>query len=250
MRVRVENLTYVAGGREILSGASLDAPSGKILALMGMSGMGKSTVVKCIAGLVKPISGRILIGDIDIVPLSEHQLNEVRKDMGVVFQYAALFDSMSVYDNVAFGARRMRPELKRRDLDRVVSETLHLVGLDGIQGRMPAELSGGMRKRVGLARTIAMDPKLLLYDEPTSGLDPIMARVIDDLIVRTKDELGVTSIVVSHNLESIWRTADRVAMIHEGRIVVEGDPDAVRNSSDPAVRQFIEGRSDGPLAPS
>lgn len=247
MRVRVEEITYVAGGREILQRASLDVPGGQILALMGMSGMGKSTMLKCIAGLVKPVSGRIWIGDTDLVPLSESEMQPVRRRMGMVFQYAALFDSMTVYDNIAFGVRKHRPKTPRKELDRLVEEKLRLVGLEGTGERMPAELSGGMQKRVGLARALAVEPSLLLYDEPTSGLDPIMARIIDDLIVGMKDRLGITSLVVSHNLESIWRTADRVAMIHEGRIIACGTPEEIRQNPDPAVRQFIEGRSDGPL---
>jgi phospholipid/cholesterol/gamma-HCH transport system ATP-binding protein len=249
MRVRVEEITYFAGGREILRRASLEAPEAQVLALMGMSGMGKSTMLKCISGLVKPSSGHIWIGETDIVPLSEGDLYPVRLHMGLVFQYAALFDSLTVYDNVAFGVRRHQPKLKRRDLDRIVEEKLRLVGMEGTESRFPAELSGGMQKRVGLARAIAMEPEILLYDEPTSGLDPIMARIIDDLIVEMKNRLGVTSIVVSHNLESIWRTADRVAMIHEGTIIAQGTPEELQNSEDPSVRQFIEGHAEGPLSP-
>jgi phospholipid/cholesterol/gamma-HCH transport system ATP-binding protein len=247
MQVRVEQITYKAGGREILRDASLSVPTGRITAIMGMSGMGKSTMVKCIAGLIKPVRGRIFIGDTDIVPLNERELNRVRLDMGMVFQYAALFDSMTVYDNVAFGALRQNPRLRREELDRIVREKLEMVGMDGAQNRMPAELSGGMQKRVGLARAIATEPRVLLYDEPTSGLDPIMARIIDDLIVAMKNRLGVTSVVISHNMESIWRTADRVAMIHEGTILAEGTPDEIRASRDPIVRQFIEGRAEGPV---
>jgi phospholipid/cholesterol/gamma-HCH transport system ATP-binding protein len=248
MQVRVEDVTYIAGGREILQRASLFAPEGQILALMGMSGMGKSTLLKCVSGLVKPVSGSIWIGDTDIVRLSEREMYPIRRHMGLVFQYAALFDSMTVYDNVAFGLRRRSPRPSRREIDRIVAEKLEVVGMEGTQPLYPAELSGGMQKRIGLARALALEPEILLYDEPTSGLDPIMASIIDDLIVEMKNRLGVTSLVVSHNLESIWRTADRVAMIHEGRIIAQGTVEEVRNSTDPAVRQFIEGRPDGPLA--
>jgi phospholipid/cholesterol/gamma-HCH transport system ATP-binding protein len=247
MHVRVEDITYRAGGREILRSASLTAPDGQILAVMGMSGMGKSTILKCIGGLIKPVAGRIFIGDTDTVPLEERELNAVRRQMGMVFQYAALFDSMTVYDNVAFGPRKQNPKLRRADLDRIVREKLDLVGMEGTGDRMPSELSGGMQKRIGLARALATEPKVLLYDEPTSGLDPIIARVIDDLIVDMKNRLGVTSIVVSHNMESIWRTADRVAMIHEGTVIAEGTPDEIRASDDPIVRQIVEGRADGPI---
>ncbi|MBW3622129.1 MAG: ATP-binding cassette domain-containing protein [Armatimonadetes bacterium] len=249
MQVRVEDVTYIAGGREILRQASLIAPEGQITAIMGMSGMGKSTILKCIGGLIKPARGRIFIGETDIVPLTERQLHPVRADLGMVFQYAALFDSMTVYENIAFGARRQNPQLSRPEVDRIVAEKLEWVGLEGTQNRMPSELSGGMQKRVGLARALATEPQVLLYDEPTSGLDPIMAHIIDDLIVEMKERLQVTSLVVSHNLESIWRTADRVAMIHEGRIIAEGAPAELQASSDPAVQQFIEGRAEGPIAP-
>jgi phospholipid/cholesterol/gamma-HCH transport system ATP-binding protein len=249
MHVRAENITYMAGGREILRDTGLYVPEGQIMAVMGMSGMGKSTLLKCLSGLIKPIRGRIFIGETDIVPLPEHELNRVRKDLGMVFQYAALFDSMTVYENIAFGARRQNPGLRRPDLDRIVGEKLEMVGLEGTERRMPSELSGGMQKRVGLARALATEPKVLLYDEPTSGLDPIMARVIDDLIVAMKERLNVTSIVVSHSLESIWRTADRVAMIHEGRVIAEGAAEEIRASPDPVVRQFIEGSAHGPIEP-
>ncbi len=249
MEVRVEEVVFEAGGREILRRASLAAPEGQILALMGMSGMGKSTMLKCIAGLTRPTAGHIFIGDTDIVGLPERELNAVRRQMGMVFQYAALFDSLSVYDNVAFGVRRHRARLPRAELDRIVRDMLESVGMEETQDRFPAELSGGMQKRIGLARALATEPQVLLYDEPTSGLDPIMARIIDDLIVEMKNRLGITSIVVSHNLESIWRIADRVAMIHEGRIIAEGTAAEIRASNDLAVVQFISGLADGPLAP-
>jgi phospholipid/cholesterol/gamma-HCH transport system ATP-binding protein len=248
MKVTVENLTYVAGGREILRNASLSVPEGQVLALMGMSGMGKSTMLKCIAGLVKPASGRIWIGDTDIAPLSERSLLEIRRRLGMVFQYAALFDSLNVYDNVAFGLAQRRPKPPKKEIDRIVRDMLQMVGMDGTQSQFPSELSGGMQKRVGLARALALEPEILLYDEPTSGLDPIIAASIDELILGMKDRLGVTSVVVSHSMESIWRTADQVAMIHEGRIIAQGSADEIRNTEDPAVRQFIEGRTDGPLS--
>ncbi len=247
MKVRVSDVTYSVPGKQVLRGASLEVRQGEILAVMGMSGTGKSTLLKCIAGLIKPRSGQIWLGDTDIVPLGERQLSKVRCRLGMVFQYAALFDSMSVFENVAFGVRHQSPEVRGRALERLVAGKLALVGMDGTQSLMPAQLSGGMQKRVGLARALATDPELLLYDEPTSGLDPVMAHVIDDLIVSMRSRLHVTSIVVSHSLESIWRVADRVAMLHEGRVVLCGTPEEVRDSSDPVVRQFVEGNPEGPL---
>lgn len=247
MRVRVEDLQFSISGRQILRGVSLEAQEGEVLAVMGMSGTGKSTLLKCIAGLRKPRAGRIWLGDTDIVPLKERELNEVRHCLGMVFQYAALFDSMSVFENVAFGIRHQSPKVRGKALEALVAEKLALVGMEGTQRLMPSELSGGMQKRVGLARALATDPRIVLYDEPTSGLDPVMARVIDDLILQTREQLGVTSVIVSHSLESVWRVADRVAMLHEGRVVVCAPPDEVRETDHPAVRQFIEGRAEGPL---
>lgn len=247
MSVRLESVTYIVSGREILSATSLTAKPGEILAVMGLSGAGKSTLLKCVAGLVKPSSGRILLDALDIVPLSERRLTAVRHQVGYVFQYAALFDSLTVFDNVSFGLCHGGNFLHRDRMEAIVRDRLTQVGMEGSERLMPSQLSGGMQKRVGLARALATDPKLLLYDEPTSGLDPITAHRIDDLIVRTRERLNVTSIVVSHNLESVFRIADRVAMIHDGVIRVEATPDEVRSSTDPLVSQFIEGRTEGPI---
>jgi len=248
MVVQVEDITYIASGREVLSGASLEVRDGQLLSVMGMSGSGKSTLLKCIAGLLKPAAGRIMLDGTDIVRLSERKLTPVRRQIGMVFQYAALFDSMTVYENVAFGVRRQNRHITKQELDAVVAENLRIVGLRGVEHMLPSQLSGGMQKRVGLARALATKPKLLLFDEPTSGLDPITAGVIDDLIVRLKKELGVTSIVVSHNLSSVFRISDRVAMLHGGRIVASGSPEEIRQSPDPVVRQFVEGRASGPIS--
>lgn len=248
MVVQVEDITYIASGREVLSGASLEVREGQLLSVMGMSGSGKSTLLKCVAGLLRPVAGRILLDGTDIVRLSERQLTPVRRQIGMVFQYAALFDSMTVYDNVAFGVRRQNRRITRRELDQVVAGNLRMVGLRGVEHLLPSQLSGGMQKRVGLARALATRPKLLLFDEPTSGLDPITAGMIDDLIVRLKNELGVTAIVVSHDLSSVFRISDRVAMLHGGRIVANGSPDEIRESTDPVVRQFVEGSASGPIS--
>lgn len=245
-RVRLRDLRYRIRGREILSGVSLDVEPGEILAIMGLSGGGKTTLLKCMGALIRPSEGEITIGDVEIARLSESELYPVRRRLGMVFQYAALFDSLTVYENVAFGLRHHgeRDEAKIRS---VVEEKLGAVGMEGVETMLPAELSGGMRKRVGLARALATGPEVLLYDEPTSGLDPVVASVIDHLIVDVRKQLGVTSIVVSHTISSIFAIADRVAMLHEGRLIAVGAVEEIRNSPDARVRQFVEGRVDGPI---
>lgn len=245
--IRIANLTYtVPGGRDVLSDVSMDIPEGRTMCVMGLSGTGKTSLLKCVAGLVEPSAGEIWIGDTQIVGLSEHGLNEVRTGIGYVFQYAALFDSMTVFENVAFGPLR-RGMNHGPKLNELVAEKLSLVGMDGTQNMMPSELSGGMQKRVGLARALAQNPAVLLYDEPTSGLDPVTATVIDDLIIRMRDRLKVTSLVVSHAVASVFHIGDYITMLHEGQVIASGTPDEVRASSDPRVIQFIEGRADGPI---
>jgi phospholipid/cholesterol/gamma-HCH transport system ATP-binding protein len=244
--VIVRDLRYEISGRTILDDVDLEVAPGEIMAVMGLSGGGKTTFLKCCAGLTRPSGGEIYIGDTEIAHLTESQLNTVRRRLGMVFQYAALFDSMTVYENVAFGLR-YHSELSEAEIRRVVEEKLEAVGMPGTERYYPAELSGGMRKRIGLARALATNPEVLLYDEPTSGLDPVVATLIDELIVKVRDALGVTSIVVSHTIPSIFRIADRIAMLYGGRFEQVGTPDEMRNSGSPVVRQFIEGRSDGPI---
>jgi phospholipid/cholesterol/gamma-HCH transport system ATP-binding protein len=245
--IRIEHLTYtVTGGREVLSDVSLEVPTGKTMCVMGLSGTGKTSLLKCVAGLVEPSAGKIWLNDAQLVGMSEHDLNEVRRDMGYVFQYAALFDSMDVYENVAFGPLR-RGMLRGSDLDDLVAEKLAMVRMSDTQRMMPSELSGGMQKRIGLARALAQNPSVLLYDEPTSGLDPVTASVINDLIVEMRDRLGVTSLVVSHTLSSVFRIADYITMLHEGEAIITGTPDEIRASTDGRVQQFVEGRSTGPI---
>jgi phospholipid/cholesterol/gamma-HCH transport system ATP-binding protein len=245
-RISVRDLHYSVPGKEILRGVTLEAEPAQILCVMGTSGCGKSTLLNCIEGLVRPTSGEIWIGDTQIVGLSETPMNHVRERMGMVFQYSALFDSLSVFENVAFGLRRRR-KLSMDRMREIVHEKLTLVGLPGTEQMMPSQLSGGMKKRVGLARAIALEPEILLYDEPTSGLDPVVASMVDELIMEMRDKLRVTSIVVSHNITSIFRISDRVAMLNGGRVQVYGTPDQIKQSADPIVRQFIEGKTHGPL---
>jgi phospholipid/cholesterol/gamma-HCH transport system ATP-binding protein len=244
--ISVRGLRYLVAGKSVLQGVNLEVASGEVVSIMGISGGGKTSLLKCMAGLLRPTGGQICIGDRDIAAMPEAELNAQRRRMGMVFQYAALFDSLTVYENVVFGPKfhERRPEGELRELAR---ERLAAVGLEGAEELYPAQLSGGMRKRVGLARALATDPEVVFYDEPTSGLDPVVARVIDDLIVSVRDRLGVTSVVVSHDVPNVLRTSDRVAMLHEGRIIQYDTPAAIRASTQPAVRQFIEGRADGPI---
>jgi len=244
--IEARDLRYQIGGKQVLKGVTLGVPPGEILCVMGMSGCGKTTLLHCVGGLTAPTSGEIRIGDDQIVGMRENALNRVRERMGMVFQYAALFDSLTVFENVAFGLRRRR-HLPIGEIRQIVAEKLALVGLPGTEALYPSQLSGGMAKRVGLARAIAMSPEILLYDEPTSGLDPVVASVIDELIMQMRDKLGVTSIVVSHSITSIFRISDKVAMLHEGQVLATGTPEQVQASENPIVRQFIEGRSAGPI---
>jgi phospholipid/cholesterol/gamma-HCH transport system ATP-binding protein len=219
---------------------------------MGVSGSGKSTLTRCIAGLIQATGGEIWIDGDEITHLKESNLLRVRAKMGMVFQYAALFDSMNVFDNIAFGIQRgpRRAEnrhLTRSAMIRMVAERLRAVGLPGIEKQYPSELSGGMRRRVGLARALATNPEIVLYDEPTSGLDPVTAAAIDQLILTTRDEQKVTSVVVSHDMGSIFRIADHVLMIYEGQAQIYGTPQDILDSKDPVVRQFILGEVEGPI---
>lgn len=231
--------------RVILDDISFTIPDKSITSIMGVSGSGKTTLLRLIAGLMKPKSGEILIDGKDIVPLGERSLNQVRLQMGFVFQYGALFDSLTVAENVGFAL-----EQKRRpaaEISETVASRLQDVGLPGVEDKLPSELSGGMRKRVAMARALAPQPAVILYDEPTSGLDPVMARVIDDLVVRLRDGKGTTNVVVSHHLESVMRISDYILMLHDARIVAQGSPSEIAADTSPVVRQFIEGRAEGPI---
>ncbi len=244
--IEAVGLSYQISGRFILQMLDIKIEQGETVAVMGMSGAGKSTLLKCIAGLLSPSAGRLLLDGIDIAGMREAELNSIRRRIGMVFQYAALFDSLNVYENVSFGLRRHHslPETKVRE---VVQEKLSMVGLPGTQSLMPSELSGGMQKRVGLARALAMEPDILLYDEPTAGLDPITSATIADLIIKTRDEVGATSIVVSHDLPTIKRISSKIAMLHRGRIIAMGTVEEMADSDNPAVRQFMAGSTQGPI---
>jgi phospholipid/cholesterol/gamma-HCH transport system ATP-binding protein len=238
--VVVRGLEYTVPEKRILHDVNLTVPRGGLLAIMGKSGCGKTSLLKCMAGLVKPSGGEIVLEGQDIVPLRESELDEVRLKIGLVFQYAALFDSLTVFENVAFGLRHHR-KTDRKQLSRIVAERLADVGMEGTEPLYPSQLSGGMQKRVGLARALAMEPAVLLYDEPTSGLDPVIARNIDELILNTRSRMGMTSIIVSHDIESIFRIADHIAMLDEGTVIAYGTPEEMRASDHPKVREFVLG---------
>jgi phospholipid/cholesterol/gamma-HCH transport system ATP-binding protein len=228
------------GSRVILDGVSLTVQDGETLAVIGYSGVGKSVLLKSIVRLLVPDSGEVFVDGQQVSTLQRDELYDLRRRVGYVFQFAALFDSMTVFDNVAMGLRRIQmpePELADR-----VAESLRLVDMTGYDDRLPAELSGGQRKRVGLARAIATRPKYVLYDEPTTGLDPVTTSVIDGLIQRMASELNVTSVVVTHDMKSAYRVADRVAMLYEGGIRYVGTPAEIQQAEDTVVRGFIEGR--------
>lgn len=224
--------------KDALKHISLTICDGETLAIIGGSGSGKSTFLRLLIGLIKPTSGQILIDGQDIVPMSEAKLNKVRLKMGMVFQYSALFDSMTVGENVAFGLRE-HTKLSDADIKEIVRDKLHLVGLDGVEDMMPNELSGGMKKRVSLARAIAVEPSIICYDEPSSGLDPLMTEKIDELIVNTQKALSVTSIVVTHDMASACRISDRIAMIYDGELIAVDTVERFKKIQDARVQAFF-----------
>ncbi len=245
--IRLENVCVTLGGRDILKDINLQIHTGEIMVIIGASGSGKSTLLRLMIGLLKPTSGKIYVNDREISLLTEDELNQVRLTMGMVFQYSALFDFLTVGENVAFGLREHTAK-SEGEIQHIVRRTLRLVGLVGHEGDWPSELSGGMKKRVSLARAAAGDPQIVLYDEPSAGLDPIMSATIDRLIVNTKRRLGVTSVVVTHNMESAFTIADRMAMIYDGKIIAVGLPGEFQSSEDSRVWKFIHGVRKAKLA--
>lgn len=236
--VSVRDLWKRFGATVALAGVSLSVRRRETRVIMGPSGCGKSVLLKHLVGLLRPDRGEILVFGQAVHALPEAALDALRIRLGVVFQAAALFDSLSVAENVAFPLRRHR-RMSETEIAARVTEMLAKVEMVGTESKMPAELSGGMRKRVGIARALALDPSLILYDEPTAGLDPLTARTVDDLILRLRDDLGVTSIVVTHNLASAFRLADRLAVMEAGHLVAEGRPDEIRASAQPFVKRFL-----------
>ena len=240
--ISVHNLHKRLGQQEVLCGFDLEVASGETVVILGRSGSGKSVFLKHIIGLMKPDSGQILVDSQNVVELSERKLVDVRKKVGILFQGAALFDSMSVKDNIAFPLHEAGIK-DEKIVGQKIAEALEMVDLAGEQEKMPDNLSGGMKKRVGLARAIVGAPRCILYDEPTTGMDPIVADSINHLIRRLQKRLGVTSIVVTHDMKSAFHVADRIAYLHEGRIYFKGTPDELKADPDPLIQDFINGRS-------
>jgi phospholipid/cholesterol/gamma-HCH transport system ATP-binding protein len=238
--IKLVNVNMSYRGKRVLEDINLEVAKGEILVVIGPSGSGKSTLLRLIIGLLKPASGEIWVNGQEISPMNETELNQMRRHMGMVFQYSALFDSMSVGENVAFGLRQ-HTDMTEADIQKVVRSRLRMVGLSGHESDMPNELSGGMKKRVSLARAIAVNPEIVLYDEPTAGLDPIISTTIDRLIASTRRRLGVTSIVVTHQMSSAFNLADRMIMINNGRIIEQGGIDDIRQSDNRLVQKFIQG---------
>ncbi|HLU25155.1 MAG TPA: ABC transporter ATP-binding protein [Longimicrobiales bacterium] len=241
MSIRIEGVSKSFGPKVVLDGFTLDVRDRETMVVIGHSGSGKSVLLKLIVRLLEPDAGTIVVNGRRVGELTRDELVELRRDVGFVFQFAALFDSMTVAENVAMGLRRIR-EMTADAIEERVREALTLVGLSEYGSRYPAELSGGQRKRAGLARAIATHPKYLLYDEPTTGLDPVTTAVINRLILKMRDELGVTSIVVTHDLQSAYYIGDRIAMLYQGKVRFVGTPAEIQAVDDPVVRAFIEGR--------
>lgn len=245
--IRLEGVHKAFGANRVLRGLDLEVREGETLTIIGGSGTGKSVTLKIMVGLLNPDAGRVFVDNELITGMDEESLARVQRKFGFLFQGAALFDSLTVAENVLFGVRNLKPEELKRG-NEIVASCLGLVGLKAeVAALKPAELSGGMKKRVGLARAIAHEPEYILYDEPTTGLDPIMSDVINDLIVNIREKLKITSIAVTHDMKSAYKISNRIAMIYEGRLAAVGTPSEIQSSTDPIVRQFITGSSQGPI---
>jgi len=235
----VQGLEKRFGGFVALTDIDMTIPRGDVTVIIGGSGAGKTTLLKILIGLDRPTQGSILIDDLDIAKVSERELNRVRRRFGMVFQYSALLDSMNVLDNVAFPLRE-HTKLREREIADKVREKLGVLGLEGVESKYPSELSGGMRKRVGLARALMLDPEVVMYDEPTSGLDPITSRMVDDLILETRQRYSVTSVVISHDMAGALRMADQIVLLSKGRVVAAGTPRELVESDIELMRDFVQ----------
>jgi phospholipid/cholesterol/gamma-HCH transport system ATP-binding protein len=244
-KIRISNLSKKLGPKQILDRVNLRVNNGEIICIIGKSGSGKSVLMKHLIGIFQPDSGKIFVDEKNYTDADENTKTEIESKYGILFQGAALFDSMNIYDNVAFGLRRINTD--ENEIESIVIEMLDKVGLKNIEKKMPGELSGGMQKRVGLARSLALKPEIMLYDEPTTGVDPITAGAVDRLISTMNDAFKITSIVVTHDLKSAYRVANRIAMLYDGKILFTGTPEDIKNTDNPYVTQLIEGRADGPI---
>lgn len=244
--IKIVNLYKSFGENKVLTGVNLEIKDRETITIIGGSGCGKSVLIKHIVGLLKPDSGDIFVDDTEITKLKDFSLSEIQKNFGFLFQGAALFDSLTVGDNVAFGLRNLTNKSPEKIAEKV-KMCLSMTGLEGIENMKPSELSGGMKKRVALARAIATDPKYIFYDEPTTGIDPIMADVINDLIIHLQKSLDITSIVVTHDIASAYKISNRIAMLYDGKIIGTGAPDEIKKTENEYIKQFTTGSSSGPI---
>jgi len=244
--IEIQDLSKAFGRLKVLDRLNLTIQTGETMVIIGRSGSGKSVLLKHIIGLLTPDGGAVRIDGVDVTALSGESLNKLRMKFGMLFQGAALFDSMTAFENVAFPLLE-HTTMTSEAIRQRVHECLQLVGLEHVDALYPAQLSGGMRKRVGLARALAMGPEIILYDEPTTGIDPIMGDVVNDLTIALRDRLKVTSVVVTHDMQSAYKVADRIAMLYNGKIIEVGSPEAIRQSQNPVVRQFVNGQAVGPI---
>jgi len=246
MMIRTVDLHKSFGEKKVLQGINLEVEKGETLVIIGQSGSGKSILIKHLIGLIVPDKGEIYVDGVEITGLSEDERYKIRRKFAILFQGAALFDSLTVLQNVSFGLDRYTDH-SHETREELARQALHRVGLRGIENLMPHELSGGMKKRVGLARAIAYDPEIILYDEPSTGIDPIRADAINDLIIQMEKDLKVTSIVITHDMVSTYKIADRIAMLYQGKIIATGSPEEIRNSDNLILQQFISGAAEGPI---
>ena len=244
--VALRDVTMDFEDKKVLDDLSLTVEPQERLVVMGQSGSGKSTILRLILGILKPNTGEVFFKQFEITRLKRRKLQQVRRQIGMVYQYSALLSSRNVRDNVALPLEELT-EKSRKEIDRIVDEKLDLVGMKDTKDLMPSELSGGMRKRVSLARALTMEPELVLFDEPTAGLDPVIASVIDELLISLTDNAKVTSIIVTHEMASAFRVGTRMAMLYQGKIIEDADPETFRNSQNPVVAQFLSGSTEGPI---
>ena len=247
VKIRIRDLHKSFGPKLVLDGAELDVAEGESLVIIGGSGTGKSVLLKHVVGLLRPDSGTVEVDGTAVERLGNREITEFRRKFGMAFQEGALFDSMTIWQNVAFPLQRLK-KMSHQQIDERVSECLSMVRLEGVEEKLPSQLSGGMRRRVGFARAVAHSPEILLFDEPTTGIDPVTTALIDEVIVDFNDRLKTTTVTITHDMESAFRIGDRIAMIHLGRIVASAPPAEFRQLEDPRVQQFIHGRADGPLS--
>ena len=244
--VEVEDVVLRFGGKTVLDGISFKVQEGERLVVMGQSGGGKSTLLRLIMGILKPTAGRVLFGGTDVTRLTRRQLNAMRARIGMVYQYSALISSLTVRDNLALPMEELTDK-SRSEIDALIVERLAAVDMSGSEDKMPSELSGGMRKRVGLARALMIEPELILYDEPSAGLDPVTSSVIDELIIQTSERTKSSAIIVTHEMESAFRIASRMVMLYQGKIIADDTPENFKHSQNEVVAQFVSGSTEGPI---